>query len=237
MATVRDLAAAALRDLGVLAAGEALTADDAADALAALNGLIDEYKTHPQLSYVTSRTVFTISQTQDYTVGSGQTVNLDRPVWIDHVNFQDTNVSPTREYPMDKMTDDAWAALPQRTRTGPLPCFWYYNATFPYGTLSLYPIPTQAGLQGVIYAKSVVAEFATIDDAIALPPGYRRMLQKNLAVEIAPSYGVEPNGLLVRAAASSMAAVKRSNRELADLAVDPGALVQRARPYSIRRGF
>ena len=44
MGTTRDLCLAALREIGVLAGGEAATYDDANDALGTLNRMVDQWK-------------------------------------------------------------------------------------------------------------------------------------------------------------------------------------------------
>jgi hypothetical protein len=78
----------------------------------------------------------------------------------------------------------------------------------------------------VLYAPAAVSEFAGLSTAISLPPGYRRMLVKNLAVDLAPSYEKEVSSALYEAAVEAKAVVKRANRRLVDMCFDPGALVQ-----------
>jgi hypothetical protein len=52
------------------------------------------------------------------------------------------------------------------------------------------------------------------------------MLSKNLAVELAPSYGREPSRTLLLQAADATAVVKRANKRLSDMSFDAGALIQ-----------
>jgi hypothetical protein len=165
-------------------------------------------------------------------------INIPRPVFINHVNLLDTTQDPDHETPLDPLTDDGWAAIAQKDLTSMRPSAWYYNPTFPYGTLSLWPVPTGAGLQGVIYVPTQVSTFTSLETAVSLPPGYERMIVKNLALELLPSYGREPSPALVMQAAASMATVKRANHRLSDMSFDSGALIgnSRAGAWDIRSG-
>jgi len=130
------------------------------------------------------------------------------------------------EFQLQPLTDDAWSRVPIKTITAPYPTCYYYNPTFPLGALTLWPIPTSATLTGELYAPQAVAEFASLDTAVSLPPGYRRMLIKNVAVCLCASYEREPRADLKEDAIESLAIVKRSNKRLADMQFEDGALVQ-----------
>lgn len=220
--TARDLVTAALKDLGVLAQGETAPAVEADDALDALNRLIDQLAAEKLSIYTYTRTTWTlVSGTQNYTVGSGGTVNITWPTYVERVQYIVTTDSPTTERPLYRMTEDAWRNVVIKALTSVYPTRWYYNSTYPLGTLTLWPVPTSSSLQGVIYHGAAVSEFASLSTAVSFPPGYRRMLVKNLALELAPSYDRQPSPLLIAAAADSIAVVKRLNYEGTDLYFDP----------------
>jgi len=231
---VRDVVTGALRELGVLAAGEVATADDAEDGRLALNNLIDQMAAERLQIFAITRTTWTITATASYTVGVGGTINVARPVYIDHVNLIDTAPAPDNEIPLDSLTDDAYAAIPNKAMTSTLPNRWYYNPTFPLGTLYLLPIPTQSLLQGALYAAAAVSEFTSINTTFTLPPGYRMMLVKGLAVTLAPAYKVRLDGGLVAEAREAKGIVKRSNTRISDLSFDLGALIGTSGHYNIR---
>jgi hypothetical protein len=197
----------------------------AEDAMDLLNGLMDAWAAERLQIYQVTRTTWTITANDgQYTVGSGANVNVARPVFIDHVNFIDTSTSPDTEYQMQPLTEDAWSKIPQKALTSPFPTCWYYSPTYPTGTLELWPVPTSSTLEGALYAPQAVAEFSTLSTSIALPPGYWRMLVKNLAVELAPGYERQVNPMLLRQAMESKETVKRSNIRLMDMSIDAGAL-------------
>ena len=228
MATVQDLVTRSLKELGVLSEGDTPTAAAALDALEALNSLVDQWKAERLEIYSITRTTWTIvSGTGAYTLGTGGTINVARPVYVENVAYQDTSPTLTTEYPMSSLTDDAYQGLVLKTETSPFPQAWYLNPTYPLSTLTLWPTPTSSTLQGVLYAPAAVQNFAGLSTTVDLPPAYSRMLVKNLALELAPSYLYErpPNPLLMEQARDSKAAVKRSNQRLQDLQFPADALI------------
>lgn len=211
----------ALGRLGILAASETATAEDTAIALQALNSLQDKWAAEDLTIFSVTRTTWNIvSGTGVYTVGTGGTVNIGRPVAhnIQNLTFQDLSTNPDTEYPISKLTDDDFAGIVQKDLTSPFPTSWYYNPTYPLGTLTFWPVPTSSTLQGVIYALTPIVEWAALTTVVALPPGYKQMIVTNLALELTqffPERGVPE--LLPGAASDAMAVVKRSNKRELDM--------------------
>jgi len=225
--TVRTIVEDALGELNVLALGETASAGDGQAGLRALNSLIDQWAAEKLQIYGIVRTTWTIvASTQTYTVGTGGTVNIVRPQYIEHVNFQDTSPTLTQEYQLSHLTEDAWSRVPVKTLTSPFPTSWFYDSVYPLGNLSFWPIPTSTTLQGVIYAATAVPEFAGLTTAVALPPGYRRMFVKNLAVDMASAYGRQVTPIMMKEAEDTVSVVKRNNKRTMDLSIDAGALIQ-----------
>lgn len=238
MATVLDSAVTpALKEIGVLAAGETPSADDSADALAALNRLVDQWASERVMIYTTTRTTWTItSGTQSYAVASGEVVNVARPMYVDHINLVDTSTSPDTEYPLSELTEAGWSGIVQKALTSALPRSWYYNPTFPSGLISFWPAPTSTTLQGVLYAPAAIAQFSALTTSISLPPGYARMIVKNLALELLPSYGRQPSPALVEQAMEARLVVRRANKRLEDLSFEAGTLAGGGGGWSIHVG-
>ena len=230
--TANDLIADAMSDLGILAAGEVPASDDSVSALRALNRLIDGWKINRLLIYTTTRWTWTlVSNVAVYTVGPGGDVNMPRPVPTNQVRYYDSAITPLIERPLAMLTDDAWASLKAKGQTNSIPTLYYYNPTYPLGTLTLWPIPTSATLVGVFYAPEAVEELSDVSTTIILPPGYRRMIVKNLAVELASSYGKQADPSVQQAADESMADVMRANKRITDLMFPPDALIPSARTF------
>jgi len=227
VATVLDYVTDALQRIMVLSATETPSSEDAAKGLFVLNDLLDQWKTESLLLYASVRTTWTITANDgEYTVGSGANISVPRPQYVDQVNFVDTSMTPDLEMPMTALTDAAYAAIPMKDLTSTYPQYYYYNPTVTTGTLTLWPTPTSSTLTGALYARTQVAEFAATSTTVTVPPGWRRMISSNLALELCPYFERDPSPSLVKAAMDSKAAVKRSNIRLQDMTLDPGALIQ-----------
>ena len=206
--TVADLITAALKRISAVQENETPSAESQADAFSRLNDLIDAWATERLTIFTVTRTTFTItSGTRDYAIGGA------RPTFIDHVSYIDTSAATPTEIALGLLTDDQFAAWPQKTATSNAPIVAYYNPTFPTGTLSLLYTPTSSTLQGVLYAPNPVQQFAATSDPISMPPGYKRALRDNLAVELWPEFreNVPIDPMLVQSARESKAQMKRLN--------------------------
>jgi hypothetical protein len=228
MATVLDVVTGSLVDLGVNAAGETPVAADADGALAALNDLIDQWATEGlMLPWVTRTEKVLAANDGQYTVGSGGDINIARPVHINDIRLLLTDPTPDFELPLIRLTDEAYAAIPEKALTAPQPTAWYYNPTFSSGlaTLDFWPIPTLSTLKAVLYVPTAVTSFSALSTTVSLPPAWARMLRKNLARELAPSYKIQPEPELIRQASESLSAVKRSNVRMSDLSMPAGMVI------------
>ena len=166
-----------------------------------------------------------------------EVVDIPRPVSAENmtVKLVNTSLSPELETPLIMHTDDSWAGVTQKDATSVAPTHWYYETTYPFGTLHLWPVPTGSDYEIAIYTPTPVLPNVTLDDTVTLPPAWYRMLQKNLALELAPSYpGCTVSQLLVKAAAESLASVKRSNIKPLDMSFDSATLTQRRSLWDIR---
>lgn len=219
-------------DLGLLQSGEVPSPDDETFAFEALNDWIDSLKTDGLSTYSIPRTLWTISSATSYTIGSGATINVNRPVnpqAISGIGIVDNAVSPAQEILVRLFTDDQWQGIVQKSYSADsYPMGFYYDPTFSsssqYGTIYPWPVITKTSLQGVIYTAGQIGEFTAPSDIIYLPPGYRLFFRKNGALAIADAFDVDPKPSLVRAAQRSEAAVKRSNYRQEEMTIPAAAI-------------
>jgi hypothetical protein len=242
--TVANLITRALARINVIQAGETPSAEDMAEGFLILNAWMDGLALERLTMPFLLRTTWTLTSsggtlTTPYTVGTGGTVNMTRPAMIDHISYQDTNLTIPLERGLDLLTEQAWAALPQKTQTGTLPRYAFYNPTYAgnLGSLYLWPTPSATGLQGVLYAPSPIPRFASVWDTIVLPPGYLRFIRDSIAVEFGATWRenlpVDPQ--LVKSAADAKRLIQQANLKLTDLSLDPGVL-SRGATYDIELG-
>lgn len=233
MATYQDLITASFKRIGVVGAGQTPSSEDAGDALLRLNALLDSFATERLFIPSITRSTFTIvSGTASYTVGSGGTVNVTRPVYVQDVRFQDTSLTPTLEMGLFMLTDQDYANIPQKSATATYPTRFYYNPTFTstgFATLTFWPVPTSSTLQGVLYAPETLSQVAALTTTMTLQPGYQWFLQEQLAVALAPEFGIAVPADLRESAREAKANIKRANIRVVEQATNEGYMLGRGR--------
>lgn len=236
--TLLDIITEALGDINALAIGEVPDAAQAARGLSKMNGLLDQWKAEELNAYSIARATATLTASQtSFTVGASGNINISRPVYIERVAFVDNAVSPVVEYSMGPLlTEQEWERIAVKGLTASLPSRAYYESTFPTGTLYPWPIPTRSNLLWAVYYAVPVGEFTAVADPVALPPGYKRMLVSNLAMELLPPYGRDAHPVLAHAATESKLTVKRANIKPRELSFDPGAVIPGADYINWRTG-
>ena len=205
----------ALRLLGVLAEGETTSASVSQDSLMAMNQMIDSWNTE-RLSVFS-----TIDQIVEWPVGSinatlgpsGSLVRLNgtavRPILVDDATyFRDpqTNVS----YGIKLINQQQYNGIAVKTVTSTYPQVMFVNMTYPDIDIYLYPKPTRL-LEFHFISVQELTQPATLATTLAFPPGYLRAFTYNLAMEIAPEFGVEPSPQVQRIAMTSKRNLKRIN--------------------------
>lgn len=206
MATVQTICNRAVRLLGKLASNTNLGTNESADALVALNGLIDSWRNEELMCYARQTESLTLSASDaSYTIGSGGDLNTTRPVTIEAAWYDDGSG------PRVRVIEDAeYDAIVDKTADGDYPDRVNYRATMSTGTLYVYPVPT-ATRTLKLRTRIVVSAFSAMSDAVTLPPGWEEALAYNLAIELAPEYQMEPSGAVMSRAVTAKAGIKRVN--------------------------
>lgn len=236
--TAGSLIARSLKLLGVIAAGETADADDSLDALDTLNDLVDAWALDTLWIYTVARVTKTLTVgTATYTIGTGGSISTARPAWIESaLLILDSTVTPPTEIPLEVLTDQRWQGTAHKTLSGqPMAVFYDRADTAGLGTVNVYPVTSQANQSLVLYLPSQpVASFADLTTDYTFPPGYKRALRYNLAIELAPEYGKSVPQELAMIAATSLADVRRANIRPVELGCDVALLGHSGRfdPYS-----
>src|SRR3990167_5156917 len=140
MATGQTIVDRALRLVGAIASGEDPTVDESADALVALNHLLQSWQAEKLGFYTYTDTANTASAADySYTVGpSGNFALTPRPGKIENAYARVSDI----DYIIEIVSEQRWNAIPNKTDTGEIPQFAYYEPTLPTGTLLVYPVPS-----------------------------------------------------------------------------------------------
>ena len=223
--TVLNLINGALRLLGVLSSGEVAEATEALDALVALNDMLDTWATQSLLVYGSLPQTFALVPGQKvYTLGTGGNWNMPRPVLIDSMYLQYTSTNPAPlNLPMNIVNLDDYNRLIVPNTPSPIPTVAYIDDSFPLRNVYLWPVPS-AVYSVNLFTGALIPAFLAVTQLVALPAGYSELLRYNLALRLAPEYGVQPSPVVAAGALASIAAVKRNNIKPLYMACD-GALV------------
>lgn len=224
--TAQQIIRGAMLQIGAIDAYGAPTNQEAGDALARLNELIDDWATQALTFRVEQRAVASIVASQQvYTIGLTGDFNVARPSQIDNVQLLLTSSTPDTEIPLSVLTEDAYQAIQQKDLTNTLPTTYYVENTIPLMNLWIWPVPTDASNDLVIYYPEILAQFTSLTTSVTLASAYVRALRTNLAVELAPEYGKVVTPDLRLQAGDSLGTLKRSNVVMMDLGLDPGIVM------------
>lgn len=183
MATGLDIIKGAMRKIGAITKSEAPDDDEADDALNSLNAILSSWSNEANKVYArTTETFTTVNGTNTYSIGTGQTFNTTRPVKIITAYTREG----TQDYPLEIITDENYATITSKSAGG-RPYYLNYIASYPNGSIKLWPTPS-AAYSLILVSEKELATVALATD-IVFPPGWERALQYALAVDLAPEYG------------------------------------------------
>jgi len=234
MASAGDLINGALRLLGVLAEGETPSAETSADALNAMNQMIDSWNTERLSIFSTQDQVFNWAPSAiSRTLGPTGDFVGNRPILLDDATyFRDpsTNVS----FGINIINQQQYDGIAVKTVTSTYPQVLWINMTYPNVEMYIYPVPTRT-LEWHFISVEELTQPATLATDIALPPGYLRAFRYNLACEMAPEFGVEPSPQVRRIAMVSKRNIKRINNP-DDIMSLPYSLVATRQRFNVYAG-
>lgn len=256
MATAQKIINGALRLLQVSSTDVALTADEANDALEALNQMIDGWSNESLMLYHVTREQFTLTAgLNPHTIGINGVLQTDAPLNIEAATV---TVNGT-DYPIIPIDYDDYAVIKLKTLQNVYPEYFYYDKdgitasgggwgggsyssgvwgeqAYQVNNLYLYPVPSTASTL-TLYSRKALLQFDSLTTDINFPKGYERALKYALAVELAPEYQVSAGQDVIALAIAAKASLKRTNKRPLTLQIDPGALtVSGKRRFNIYTG-
>jgi len=187
--TVRDLIDFSYRIARVIGRGESLDAVTANEAGYRLNDIIEQANIEKVFSsYQQDLTIPLVSGQSFYTIGgSGAHINAARPTEILHGYVRRENIDYPASISHSKNDYDAIALKSLQF------CGWstfvYYQASYPFGSLYVYPVPSDSLSSLHLTVESSLEKFSSLDDEVLIPPTYFSWLQYKLAERVAPDYG------------------------------------------------
>ncbi len=234
MASAGEIINGSLRLIGALAEGEVPSAETSADALMAMNQMIDSWNTERLMIYNTIDQQFTwpsdeITQTLGPT---GDFVGL-RPVALDDSTYY-RDASTGVSYGIKFINQQQYNGIAVKTVTSTYPQVMWINMEYPDIAMTIYPKPTRA-LEWHFVSVQELTQPATLATELAFPPGYLRAFRYNLAREIAAEFGIEPPRTVSQIANVSKRNLKSQNNP-GDIMSIPYAIMVSRQRFNIYAG-
>jgi hypothetical protein len=239
--TVLDLITRSIRLLGAINLGDTPEADESANGLLALNAMTDAWAAERLMLYTTARNVWPLEPGQQvYEIGpNAPDWAGPRPQRVDRAGLiiPDSDPTETLERPLHTIRTQAeYARIRIKGLQSTLPTKLYYDYWFSdpspenasdadQGSAHVYlwPCPIQTGLSVALYTPYAIGQWNDLAQTVSLPPGYRRALAYNLALELAPEYDREPSPIVTAIAAESKEKIKAANLRAPRVRTDIGA--------------
>ena len=227
MTTASDIVSRSLRLIGVLGQGRrTLTANELSDGLDALNSMLESFSLERLMVYQILEESFPlVIGTGSYSIGVGGTFNTTRPVKVENAFLRDTS---NNDYPLALIDNSQYDSIPLKTvRSRPI--WLFYDTQDPLAYVRLMYPPAYAD---TLYLNSwkQLQQFSSGSTVLALPPGYKRMIEYNLAVELQAEYpGSKLSPVVTTIASQSKANLKRINSKIPIADVSESAMTIRGR--------
>jgi hypothetical protein len=176
---VSDLIHSSMRLIGAIAAGETLETNELNDAFISLNQMLSSWSTEGASLVGRKRTLIPLnSSVNSYLLN-------ERPVRIEAASVSVSN--GVMDSPLQIVDSVGWEAVPEKQAQSVYTKVLYCDYAYPNATVYIAPLPRLGGtLELWMYA--VIAQFATVNDVIDLPPGYEIALRYNFAIALLPEY-------------------------------------------------
>jgi len=203
---VSDLIKSSLRKIGVLSSGETPTTETYATLLEALQIMLRSWAQKRILVFASTKESFSLISTQSsYTWGAGGNITTARPHQILGAFVRDSGGT---DHPVGIISEGQYRNISSKATAG-RPENLFYHPLYPLGSIYVYPTPQDAETMWIDSLKpfTETSSFGTVADTIAFPENYQEPLVYNLALRVAPEYGVQMSAEAVKIATDSLDAL------------------------------
>jgi hypothetical protein len=183
----------------------ALDATSSAIGLRTLNRLLDSWSNESLIVYNQAQDRFVMTPGQ---ASYSTTLLAARPMEVTHVFVRMSGV----DYPCQMIGAEDYARIGYKTTAG-IPSVVYYNSGMPDGTLTFFPVPSSAYTCFVGY-RAQLANLATLQTTVSLPPGYETALVYGLATMLCPLFGTDPTPTCIFHAKHAKGKIENQNYSL-----------------------
>uniref|UniRef100_A0A6M3K656 Tail protein n=2 Tax=viral metagenome TaxID=1070528 RepID=A0A6M3K656_9ZZZZ len=175
------------------------------------------------LFYVDQDTL-TCDGSSGYTMGSGGDVDTVRPSSI-----RGAYISGGGR--VDIIDEGQYRRISLKSTGGPVSYIWY-NPEYPLGVLYPWPLGSDTI---ILDSLKPLTDPATITTDVAFPPEYDEAIVFNLAIRLAPEYGVSIGQETAAIAISALDALQNENFASQIVSIRP-EIIRATRNYNIEKG-
>lgn len=205
--SANDIMSQAMVDATIISPGEAVPAAKAAQVFNKLNDMLESWVLERLMVYAAVLESFSLVAGQnEYSYGDGGDFDSERPIRILNECFIRSGDS---DYPVTLKPLDVYRQMRNKSNVA-RPNLMAYSPEYPLGKVFLYPTPDSVDTIHLKVWKQLV-EFSDRTTAVDLPPGYRRAITLNLALELLPGFGKTASAELVALAVGAKKWIKKSN--------------------------
>lgn len=203
--TAADIINAGMRKLRIIDSDSTADATQLTNGLLVLNTLLDSWNAEKITLYEeVELSALTLTGATSYTIGSGGALSTTRPEDFVSAFYRLNSV----DYgPLKFITKKEWDHIQSKTSAGTPEVIWV-DMAYPLAVMRLYPNPASGSLYLTVALQ--LTEFAASSTALALPPGYRKALIYNFAVDYSSEGGILTDEIKQNATLS-LGAIKRRN--------------------------
>jgi hypothetical protein len=213
MPTIRTICSDALLELGVVAEGLPM-GDFSADFMRRkLQRIVDEWNSQRSAVYATVFSTFTLTPSlSPHTIGptAATWTVTQRPVSVEAISLILDASNPQVYLPLNKRDASWWQSQLTPTITVDIPSDFFYNPTWPNGSIYFWPVPSVA-YDVQIQIRTLLDDAFTLDTEFDLPPGYQEAITLTLAEKAARGYARPVPDDLIIDARNARAAIFANN--------------------------
>lgn len=187
--TIGELITTAFRELGIVDLTATPGAELSTLGLALTNRILDRWNAQHGALYSTvhSSLVALTAGLNPHTIGVSAdsptwSVSTNRPVEVLGVRLTGDN-GETYAAPLNRRSAEWWHSLQAPGASSDYPTDYYYDPTWPNGSLYLYPEPSSASVKAQLMYKFALAQ-VTDATVVSLPPAYLDALVATLKERI-----------------------------------------------------
>lgn len=179
---------AALRKLGVLSGGSPPEAYQISDATQAINAMLKSFQTDGMPVWAVKEYTFsTVPTVSSYNIGTAQTLNTPMPLKVLQANR--IEAPGATNIPLEVKNHYDYNLLPVTATSGE-PVSLFYQPFSTYGTIKLWPTPSDATTSITITYQRPFEDMVISTDDFDFPSYWTEAIIYGLASRLAPEYGI-----------------------------------------------